>query len=283
MCHCSFNGAGLSPRGRGNLHLCNGCAAGHGSIPAWTGEPVSGSRWSLRVAVYPRVDGGTMRIIAHSRTFEGLSPRGRGNLHYRHFYFSRARSIPAWTGEPMATDTKPIICTVYPRVDGGTYTLAAGSRVNNGLSPRGRGNRQAGRPRQSRRGSIPAWTGEPHAKSNPDEPSRVYPRVDGGTHNFTSFIRTGQGLSPRGRGNPLLDLDRQSLIGSIPAWTGEPSDGDFMAWEQEVYPRVDGGTINTAATLGTIAGLSPRGRGNRSGIAFSMASSRSIPAWTGEP
>ena len=76
----------------------------------------------------------------------------------------------------------------------------------------------------------------------------VYPRVGGGT--------MARGMKCRQMVNP----------GSIPAWAGEPSETLDVAGITRcgVYPRVGGGTA--AFVPGdqrrTMAGLSPRGRGN---------------------
>ena len=58
-----------------------------------------------------------------------------------------------------------------------------------------------------------------------------------------------RGLSPRGRGNPIVRMPgmaRYIIVGSIPAWAGEPSDLDDRGQRQPVaslvYPRVGGGT-----------------------------------------
>ncbi len=73
---------------------------------------------------------------------------------------------------------------VYPRACGGTSALTYGFGVEEGLSPRMRGNQADGRPAHEGKGSIPAHAGEPH-RSNPDKSRvRVYPRACGGTcHN----------------------------------------------------------------------------------------------------
>ena len=50
-----------------------------------------------------------------------------------------------------------------------------------------------------------------------------------------------------------------------------------------VYPRVCGGTSRIRRKAATIAGLSPRVRGNRGGIPDGTGDSGSIPACAGEP
>ena len=101
--------AGLSPRGRGNR-----VPDGIGPVVEWLGlsprgrgnheGPSEGE--PSAAAVYPRVGGGTRKLIAATGPELGLSPRGRGNRLY----------------ESSLTD----------------------ARMAAGLSPRGRGNRCSG-------------------------------------------------------------------------------------------------------------------------------------------
>ena len=158
--------------------------------------------------------------------------------------------------------------TVYPRVCGGTdrSNKEARPHVQEGLSPRVRGNPiRLSCLHERRQGSIPACAGEPRVRPVLQlERQWVYPRVCGGTSTVhieasarsipacagEPFRRCGSGggLSPRVRGN----LQRT-----------------YQSPEQEVYPRVCGGTSQIASRYG----LSPRVRGKP----------RSIPACAGEP
>ena len=91
------------------------------------------------------------------------------------------------------------------------------------------------------------------------------------------------GLSPRVRGNrpayPLVS----SLLGSIPACTGEPVCHCVTPCGVGVYPRVYGGTTSRNSRPRSSIGLSPRVRGNRSEASKGLPRRRSIPACTGEP
>ena len=73
------------------------------------------------------------------------------------------------------------------------------------------------------------------------------------------------------------------MIGSIPAWTGEPVWTLARNADGTVYPRVDGGTRYLALAIRNDSGLSPRGRGNLTSVIRRLAGLWSIPAWTGEP
>ncbi len=166
---------------------------------------------------------------------------------------------------------------------GGTRDPAAGQALIGGLSPRVRGNRHAGRPQATRRGSIPACTGEPGASGPGGPPSGVYPRVYGGTAGERRWRAVGQGLSPRVRGNPAQDGFGALARGSIPACTGEPGSRRLRKWKRKVYPRVYGGTAIGIAQRAELEGLSPRVRGNRWKKRRDGRKSGSIPACTGEP
>ena len=242
---------GLSPRGRGNLIGRHGWLGRKRSIPAWTGEPPSTSPECEVLAVYPRVDGGTPTDITSSQCCWGLSPRGRGNLVDGVPAVDEPGSIPAWTGEPAPAAAGPRRRPVYPRVDGGTVCEA----------------RRQDRPARHR--SIPAWTGEPYAAGAKINKLRVYPRVDGGTLRRAAAAADGEGLSPRGRGNPPNGWSSKCRRRSIPAWTGEPVMHGSLPVSLTVYPRVDGGTERWDAEEARMSGLSPRGRGEpRGGYGF---------------
>ncbi len=172
---------GLSPRGRGNHRSCQVPTKTSGSIPAWAGEPRSSDFASALFRVYPRVGGGTGRSTNLTFPPRGLSPRGRGNLRFAAMVAISERSIPAWAGEPAASPAAAIPMWVYPRVGGGTHRTRIARGSSAGLSPRGRGNRSIRIKARGRKGSIPAWAGEPLPGGPRHQLGQVYPRVGGGT------------------------------------------------------------------------------------------------------
>ena len=91
------------------------------------------------------------------------------------------------------------------------------------------------------------------------------------------------GLSPRVRGNQLEALNFTPTIGSIPACAGEPFLDNRQPAQQEVYPRVCGGTRSARGEDLSQLGLSPRVRGNPGSNDWSCYRRRSIPACAGEP
>ena len=187
---------GLSPRVRGNPRSADTTATWSRSIPACTGEPSRIAARSSAAGVYPRVYGGTLSGKKNRTQNTGLSPRVRGNLDLKLERRPHLRSIPACTGEPAGPGPGRSSGRVYPRVYGGTIVLPAYSERLPGLSPRVRGN-QLSRPQQGYcEGSIPACTGEPRTRSRSLKPTRVYPRVYGGTPcKYPNFQRASSKMS----------------------------------------------------------------------------------------
>ena len=151
------------------------------SIPACAGEPIARTRRRFARRVYPRVRGGTVSRHRRRGRLGGLSPRARGNLVDHLVEVMREGSIPACAGEPLYPQVKAALEAVYPRVRGGTVDQHREQILGQGLSPRARGNRVAGRADDERPGSIPACAGEPSISIVSRFSVRVYPRVRGGT------------------------------------------------------------------------------------------------------
>ena len=212
------------------------------SIPACTGEPKYGGSHSLMLRVYPRVYGGTESNAGSDFALLGLSPRVRGNRVPVRRPGRRAGSIPACTGEPPRAAAGLPGSQVYPRVYGGTRIETPGNASIGGLSPRVRGNLTIRYDSRLQNGSIPACTGEPPCRLSLLCPSRVYPRVYGGTCGDPITERAILGLSPRVRGNLGWRCLHDRKSGSIPACTGEPETSTIRATDSTVYPRVYGGT-----------------------------------------
>ena len=233
---------GLSPRGRGNPAAKVGGLMPDRSIPAWAGQPRPRGPPGWRPTVYPRVGGATHVAALGQLALHGLSPRGRGNRAGQPVPLVERRSIPAWAGQPRGWPPAGETGRVYPRVGGATAPGHRWPRRGDGLSPRGRGNLEHPHPGEQRRGSIPAWAGQPLVVS--------------------LRLESVTGLSPRGRGNPLLTNTKRPFMRSIPAWAGQPRLAAGALHGPTVYPRVGGATWVELARYGWVHGLSPRGRGN---------------------
>ena len=85
------------------------------------------------------------------------------------------------------------------------------------------------------------------------------------------------------RGNQGALRAASVQIRSIPACAGEPEQDDANDGEEEVYPRVCGGTQIDLVRDGSASGLSPRVRGNLQVFSDSNFVAGSIPACAGEP
>ena len=132
-----------------------------------------------------------------------------------------------------------------------------------GLSPRGRGNLWLRLRGLWSRGSIP--------------------RVGGATETEGGGLANFEGLSPRGRGNRCRSPEAAAVVGSIPAWAGQPSSILAMTGHEWVYPRVGGATAKRMINSLYGTGLSPRGRGNHRQPKRRCQGFGSIPAWAGQP
>ena len=254
---------GLSPRVRGNPSLPPAGSSAGGSIPACAGEPQRGMGRLFHGEVYPRVCGGTDGRPAERSRTRGLSPRVRGNRRAAGGTVAHQGSIPACAGEPGNAITALTTPAVYPRVCGGTPTALVVDGIDQGLSPRVRGNQyHAGNTIVNPR-SIPACAGEPHRDALSEVRHKVYPRVCGGTPVRRHQAQAAGGLSPRVRGNPPATSRARHPSRSIPACAGEPQCPCLHSWLSAVYPRVCGGTRAIAKAAEEPTGLSPRVRGNQ--------------------
>ena len=253
----SLAGMGLSPRVRGNRGDSARNPRRTRSIPACAGEPRPSILPPSRVAVYPRVCGGTGTLRRHYQTTPGLSPRVRGNRQRLAAADMAAGSIPACAGEPRARPVCGDTGQVYPRVCGGTHGAANLDGHPVGLSPRVRGNPGAGVLQSPANGSIPACAGEPCRAGNCARCGEVYPRVCGGTRCCARPRGSSDGLSPRVRGNPSAALRTIVWWRSIPACAGEPARFENQDVVPKVYPRVCGGTLRRRSEAGRCRGSIP--------------------------
>ena len=295
---------GLSPRVRG-IRQDNGRGR-HAtrSIPACTGNPLEFAASAAASRVYPRVYGESDAAAIAIASDAGLSPRVRGIRRGRdeaasgvgsipactgnpHHYLgdrTRAlRSIPACTGNPKGDQAGRGTHQVYPRVYGESSASPSRPTAHRGLSPRVRGIplRVAGPGAVA--GSIPACTGNPRSRSSCSSARKVYPRVYGESDHYLALDGSHGGLSPRVRGIPTPPDRALSVMGSIPACTGNPQRHHLGRLLIGVYPRVYG--ESAALTLRGRAdyGLSPRVRGIPRRSAGRRRLGGSIPACTGNP
>ncbi|CAH2603741.1 conserved protein of unknown function [Rhodovastum atsumiense] len=294
---------GPSPRGRGSRGQRGGRGVAAGSIPAWAGEPSHLCSSQFLSRVHPRVGGGAQDGGGGAVEIQGPSPRGRGSPVRTSDTSEGLRSIPAWAGEPAVARNPGRQVQVHPRVGGGAAGRLLPQSLGRGPSPRGRGSRAFMVPPVRRSGSIPAWAGEPlslepvtlwgrvHPRVGGGAPraalldvaDRVHPRVGGGAAVRVVCVPGVEGPSPRGRGSLRSHDEQPFVVGSIPAWAGEPGCEINPALFARVHPRVGGGAASADHADGVRTGPSPRGRGSPHRPGHDEATSRSIPAWAGEP
>ena len=155
--------------------------------------------------------------------------------------------------------------------------------MENGASPRVRGNPEPALPRPRRRRCIPARAGEPRATSPRPGRTRVHPRACGGTAAQGLVSVPRQGASPRVRGNRLQDFWRGISGRCIPARAGEPPGRGSPGRRRRVHPRACGGTSAGRPAATTPMGASPRVRGNRFRRGAGAPRRGCIPARAGEP
>ena len=274
---------GPSPRVRGNREGEPDEQNRQGSIPACAGKPpqVAGRRsWPW---VHPRVCGETWSTVCRSPSTAGPSPRVRGNPIITHEHSGMSGSIPACAGKPDTRNRCQSPDKVHPRVCGETLCFRDGPPKRPGPSPRVRGNRREEIRHAASGGSIPACAGKPPRASTAAATVRVHPRVCGETVSLIRVSVSESGPSPRVRGNPIPAPPARRRSGSIPACAGKPHRSGRYRGRRRVHPRVCGETFDPSAIWSSVAGPSPRVRGNLGLRHLGERAAGSIPACAGKP
>ena len=171
----------------------------------------------------------------------------------------------------------------YPRVCGATRVGLERQCVEQGLSPRVRGNPRAMVTSFLDYRPIPACAGQPPVSRAARARDGAYPRVCGATDSHRAARRPTRGLSPRVRGNPGRAAHRAGDGGPIPACAGQPAVGQPSRGTAKAYPRVCGATPPRGVYGFRLAGLSPRVRGNPMRGVTSTILPGPIPACAGQP
>ena len=161
---------GLSPPTRGIPLRSGGMSTRWWSIPAYAGDPLLCSHHNAAARVYPRLRGGSPLFVLRRQRVLGLSPPTRGIPYLATRVSSSAGSIPAYAGDPCRVGGSLLIRTVYPRLRGGSSSWLACAMPASGLSPPTRGILLCETSRHARRGSIPAYAGDPLYRSAPRLP-----------------------------------------------------------------------------------------------------------------
>ena len=152
-----------------------------------------------------------------------------------------------------------------------------------GPSPPTRGNLQRSFADHCFFGTIPAYAGEPSVVSVSSPMTRDHPRLRGGTNGKTLDGGYATGPSPPTRGNQCYDRARRVIVGTIPAYAGEPYRRAACAVLAEDHPRLRGGTPASPSAVIRIRGPSPPTRGNQGFGLCDAVPAGTIPACAGEP
>ena len=171
----------------------------------------------------------------------GLSPQARGKLLDVVVVHIPVGPIPAGTGETYSVNCTLSCIKAYPRRHGGNLDPSVATDRPKGLSPQARGKPKAEPSILSRRGPIPAGTGETQSGKNLPEFDRAYPRRHGGNPSFFRDHIIRQGLSPQARGKHALRGCGCLSRGPIPAGTGETGSPRYRRSCGWAYPRRHGG------------------------------------------
>ncbi len=158
------------------------------------------------MVVYPRWRGELDRTASVVSSGSGLSPLARGTPVFANLWTIAIRFIPAGAGNTGARNTKPCICSVYPRWRGEHEMLVSVNAANTGLSPLARGTHYAFLRLPGFCRFIPAGAGNTLRLFAIARFLPVYPRWRG--EHFATRVHKFLicGLSPLARGTPSCGL-----------------------------------------------------------------------------
>ena len=152
--------------------------------------------------------------------YGGLSPLARGTPVFANLWTIAIRFIPAGAGNTGARNTKPCICSVYPRWRGEHEMLVSVNAANTGLSPLARGTHYAFLRLPGFCRFIPAGAGNTRVGKSRGNRTPVYPRWRGEHRITPRFLPRQRGLSPLARGTPVLLFCAVVTDRFIPAGAG---------------------------------------------------------------
>ncbi|STF60116.1 Domain of uncharacterised function (DUF2825) [Escherichia coli] len=213
------------------------------------------------MVVYPRWRGELDRTASVVSSGSGLSPLARGTPVFANLWTIAIRFIPAGAGNTGARNTKPCICSVYPRWRGEHWLCNSSTHDHVGLSPLARGTRL----------NMYIYS----------LPYQVYPRWRGEHRLCLRLYRWWRGLSPLARGTPERGAARHAKMRFIPAGAGNTVDGEFFIAGAPVYPRWRGEHDRPRHLAVADQGLSPLARGTQRLFPAQTLRIRFIPAGAG--
>ncbi len=154
------------------------------------------------MVVYPRWRGEFDRTASVVSSGSGLSPLARGTPVFANLWTIAIRFIPAGAGNTGARNTKPCICSVYPRWRGEHWLCNSSTHDHVGLSPLARGTHYAFLRLPGFCRFIPAGAGNTRVGKSRGNRTPVYPRWRGEHTYDQACAALALGLSPLARGTP---------------------------------------------------------------------------------
>ena len=140
------------------------------------------------MVVYPRWRGELDRTASVVSSGSGLSPLARGTPVFANLWTIAIRFIPAGAGNTGARNTKPCICSVYPRWRGEHWLCNSSTHDHVGLSPLARGTPNHAPLFTASARFIPAGAGNTPTLSIIMVSDTVYPRWRGEHSNHNLLL-----------------------------------------------------------------------------------------------
>ena len=250
-------------------------------IPACAGRTSATPSASSTPPDHPRVCGANAALAAALVSLVGSSPRVRGEPNHRNFPRPNFRIIPACAGRTSQQPHGPPPWPDHPRACGANIHRRGRGSVNDGSSPRVRGELQSWFISQITSRIIPARAGRTRLRfcrgcGRPD-----HPRACGANDWVREFKEISDGSSPRVRGeqNAIVQLVLKLRI--IPARAGRTTTTSNSTCAASDHPRACGANPFRVSHRAVTPGSSPRVRGELDKKVSDAKAARIIPARAG--
>ena len=129
---------------------------------------------------------------------------------------------------------------------------------------------------------IPAHAGQTRSARSPAKPPPDHPRACGANNTGPAQAASDIGSSPRMRGKPMAEIERQAAMRIIPAHAGQTSGHPAWSVPGTDHPRACGANAQWSFGRRLQVGSSPRMRGKLGVTSESTAQQRIIPAHAGQ-
>ena len=129
---------------------------------------------------------------------------------------------------------------------------------------------------------IPAHAGQTRSARSPAKPPPDHPRACGANNTGPAQAASDIGSSPRMRGKPMAEIERQAAMRIIPAHAGQTSGHPAWSVPGTDHPRACGANAQWSFGRRLQVGSSPRMRGKRDRTGNRTTIRRIIPAHAGQ-